>query len=318
MSPTGSRIPIRGPKSWGTRISASGKRLAGARNAVGTRKAPTGRRPNPVRIGEVAGKKAARSLWLWAAGGLVLALVIAGLVFLPVQKDGTPMTPVSIPGVAGSAEAPGPLPLPPAAPAPSPGVAAPEAPLALIEAVRLVPQQPTRKDNLRVEVVLAPGAPQKLAFTYRWRVNDRIVDAAKGDSLNLSGLKKQDRISVAVTPHDGETAGFTVESALVAVHSIAPSLEMEIISPSSKVGAPIELQLLSAAPDSAAVTFALDPPLLPGMVLDRPSGKISWNRPPDLKGPFRFGASVTDDSGTRVARVFEIDVKEPVSENTIP
>jgi len=199
-----------------------------------------------------------------------------------------------------------------------PGDATPEAPLAFIQTVRLVPQQPTRKDNLKAEVVLAQGAPEKLAFTYRWRVNDRIVDEAKGNTLNLSGLKKQDRISVAVTPLAGETSGFTVESPVVAVHTVAPTLEMEIRSPSSKVGAPIEMQLLSVAPDSAAVTFALEPPHLPGMTLDPVSGKISWSRPLDQKGPFRFGASVTDDNGTRVARVFEIDVKEPAPGNTIP
>lgn len=185
----------------------------------------------------------------------------------------------------------------------------PEKSLAFIKAVRLQPSQPTRMDSLKAEVAAAPGTPEKLVYTYLWKVNDRIVEEAKGDTLNLSAFKKRDFIAVTVTPRDGDTAGFAVESPGVAIHAIAPSLELEIKPPAGPAGGPGELQLVSVAPDSEKVAFNLEPPLLPGMTVDTLSGKITWLRQAGRKGTFRFGAAVADDNGTKVTKIFDVTVK---------
>ena len=294
---------------------------------LATRKPATKRGQKTIRIVEVPIKKAARPRWVWAAAGMALVAVIVVWMLLPSGKEGTPGPPASSSsGAAGNAG--GPAPLPPASPASgtaassgpqttqvpaAPGAPAdtgiPEKQLAFIKAVRLLPSQPTRTDTLKAEVTAAAGAPERIAYTYQWKVNDAIVAGATGETLTLSALKKGDRVSVTVIPRDGDTAGFAVESPQLAVHPVAPSLEMKITRPASKIDDPVEVQLVSVAPDSERVTFSLEPPAVPGMTVDKSTGKVIWLRKPDQKGAFRFGAAVEDENRVKVTKVFEITVK---------
>jgi hypothetical protein len=100
-----------------------------------------------------------------------------------------------------------------------------------------------------------------------------------------------------------------VESPLVAVHSVPPSLELKAIRQARKTGEPIELQLVGAAPDGDRVAFSLEDPLVPGMTIDERSGKISWLLQPDQKGSIRFGAAVVDNNQTKVTKIFDITVE---------
>ncbi len=81
-------------------------------------------------------------------------------------------------------------------------------------------------DSLKAEVEATPAAPEKLVHTYLWKVNDRVIEEAVGDTLNLSAFHKRDLVTVTVTPYDGETAGLAVASSMVAIHSVPPSLEL--------------------------------------------------------------------------------------------
>jgi hypothetical protein len=163
-------------------------------------------------------------------------------------------------------------------------------------------------DSLKAVAVTAQTAPKRLTYTYRWSVNDRFIKEAKGDTLDLSPFKKGDLIAVTVTPHDGDDDGYAVESRLIAVHSIPPSLELKAMSQARKKGSPIELQLVGVAPDGDRIAFSLEPPLVPGMTIDEQSGKISWLLQPGQKGTLRFGAAVEDDNKTKVTKFFDITV----------
>jgi hypothetical protein len=245
-----------------------------------------------------------RRVWI-AAVAAALVIVVAWWMHEPAGKATAP-TSVSSP-IQGSEGLPGRQ--PPAEPLVSADTRLPEQQLAFIAAVRLVPPQPTRKDTLKAEITIAPGAPEKLSYSYQWKVNGRIIEDATGETLNLATLAKKDRITVTVTPNDGTTEGFAMVSPEVAIHAIPLSLEMEIKETKTPIGKPVEFQLISVAPDSTQVTFSLEPPQVPGMTIDKSSGKVSWVRQPDQKGTFQFGASVEDDNGTKVTKTFDITVK---------
>jgi hypothetical protein len=241
---------------------------------------------------------------IWAIGGAVaLIAVITWFLLVPAPRD-APRTPPSY-GAAGTRGVPNPS----LTSAALPESGTPEQELAYIQAVRLQPSRPTRADSLQAEVVLAQTAPKKLFYTYRWKVNDRIIGGATGDTLVLTPFKRGDLITVIVTPNDGTANGLAVEGPLVAIHSAAPSLELNTMRQVRKPGEPIELQLIGVSPDGDAIIFSLEPPLVQAMTIDRGSGRISWPLQPDQKGSFRFGAAVEDDQGTKVTKIFDITVE---------
>ncbi|MHB8771710.1 MAG: hypothetical protein ACYC7J_11970 [Syntrophales bacterium] len=280
---------------------------------------------------------AALPQWMQAVGGAaVLAVIILLLVVASERTEAPapdpaavansgqgPIVPASVPLPAGESgegtgpQVPGPAPAGErggepgrqiAAPPTAPPVAPPEQDRAFIKTVRLRPPQPTRLDTLKAEVEPAPGAPEKIVYTYLWRVNDRVIEEAKGDTLILSPFKKRDFVTVTVTPYDGDTAGFAFESPIATVHSVPPTLEMKQMRQAKKAGEPVELELAATAPDGERIVFSLEEPRVPGMSVDSQSGKVTWLVPPDRKGTIRFGAAVEDDNGTKVKRVFELIV----------
>ncbi len=263
---------------------------------------PNGKiKPNVQRADKAGKKAAALPLRIWAIGGAVfLLIVIAWFMLSPARREASlPPSPTRAPGTLNPQTK---------APAGSPEARITETQLAFIQAVRLQPTRPTRMDILKAEVEVASNAPGKLVYTYHWKVNDRVIEDASGDTLNLSPFKKRDLITVTVTPYDGNTAGFEVESPMVAIHSIPPSLELKAMRKARKTGEPIELQLVGVAPDGEKVAFSLEAPHIPGMTIDKSSGKITWILEPGQKGSLRFGAAVEDDNGTKIARIFDVTV----------
>lgn len=183
----------------------------------------------------------------------------------------------------------------------------------LIRSIQLTPPQPTRRDTLRAEVIPAVSDAGRLAYTYTWKVNDQIIPDATGDALDLANLRRMDLVSVNVTPYDGEKAGFAVNSPLIAIYSVAPSLELKTMGRKIKAGEPLVLQLSSIHPETEEVTFSLESPSLPGMTIDSKTGKITWILQPGQEGTMQFGASVSDTE-TKVTRVFDVNIGNPVTE----
>ena len=165
-------------------------------------------------------------------------------------------------------------------------------------------------DPLKAEVVTAAYAnPGRTTYTYVWKVNDRIVEGATGDTLDLSTFKKRDLITVTVTPYEGDKTGFPVESPVTIIYGIPPTLELQAPLKKTKVGIPLEFQLVSLHPDSDGVAFSLEAPLVPGMSIDSHTGKITWIIPPNQKGTIHFGAAAEDTDKTKVTKTFDITLE---------
>ncbi|MDA8124425.1 MAG: hypothetical protein M0009_04450 [Deltaproteobacteria bacterium] len=245
---------------------------------------------------------------LWLIGGTtVVGLFLAWWLFWPASPDKTAAAPpgalLTPSGEIVRSPAPG------ITPAATPEAAPQQAGSAYIQSVRLQPAQPTKMETLKAEVTPTSDAPPDLTFRYAWKVNDRVVAGATGDALNLGEMKMRDRIAVTVTPNSPDGRSFAVTSPEVVVYGIAPTLTLEVKRPAGQSEGPSELQLVSVAPDSTRLTFSLAPPLIAGMTVDKGTGKITWPRPPTLKGIFLFGAAVEDENQTKVTRTFEVTLK---------
>jgi hypothetical protein len=165
-------------------------------------------------------------------------------------------------------------------------------------------------DTLKAEIVTATDTnPKRITYAYVWKVNNRIVEGATGDTLNLSTFRKRDLVTVTVTPHDGDKAGFPMDGPVATIYGIPPSLDMQTPIKTRKAGEPLEFQLVSLHPDSDGITFSLEAPLVPGMSIDSPTGKITWIVPPNQKGTIRFGAAVEDTDKTKVTKTFDITME---------
>jgi len=238
----------------------------------------------------------------WAVGGSVL--LITTLLFL--FSGSTPEEKAfhSAPQTAQTGPA-----TPPASPG-SPNLnTAPVPDRPAFSGIRILPLQPTRLDTLKADIATGTDTGKKRTYTYRWKINDKTVEGATGDTLKSDRLKKRDMVTVTATPHEGDQAGFPLESPIISIHSASPILELKAASQKRKVGESIEMQLLASDPDGDAVTFSLEVPTVEGMIIDKTTGKITWRPRPDQRGKIRFGAAAEDTDKTKVTKVFEVMVE---------
>lgn len=182
---------------------------------------------------------------------------------------------------------------------------------ATIKLVKLSPEQPTIPDS--VKAVVSPGTSysDKLEYLYQWRVNDAPVTGATDDTLKPGSFKKGDRISVQVTPVDDGKEGYPYNSAFVIANGSPPTLEMN--ASSRKANGDIEFQMISKDPDGDKLTFALEPPLLEGMAIDKDSGKVVYKINKKEKGTYNFRVSVADPDGMKVSKTFSFSIGEKSS-----
>ena len=248
------------------------------------------------------------------AAAVLVVLIMTFLFSGPTRKVNPAQTPPTAPAPAADLAAkPGgfserPLEQPP----PPPKVLTPEEEgRPVIKSLRLLPPQPTSADQIKAEIVTAAnGDPSRITYTYVWKVNNRTIADAKGDTLiNLAAFKKRDLVSLTVTPYDGDKAGFPVDSPLTAIHGVPPSLDLQAPPNTNKFGKAADMQLVSSHPDSEGISFSLEAPLIPGMSIDSQTGKITWTIPPNQKGTIRFGAAVEDSDKTKVTKIFDITLE---------
>ena len=174
-------------------------------------------KPRALRILEKAKQPKAPSYQKWYIGGaVVLAIVVAWIIVTPDKRESPMRSSVQGPKSPSSQN----VQIDDASPSFSKTMQ--EQSRAFIKAVHLQPGQPTRMDAVRAEIELGPDAPERIEFSYVWKVNDRVIEGAGGDTLKLSDFKKGDLIHVDVTPNDERIKGYTVGSPIVAVHAIAP------------------------------------------------------------------------------------------------
>lgn len=179
----------------------------------------------------------------------------------------------------------------------------------IIRSIDLTPEMPTKRDELTAGVIPLDPSRTGIRYHFRWHVNQQTVQEGPDNRLDLGPFQVRDAVSVVVTPYAGELSGFSVESHVVAIHGAIPTLTLEPVRQPVRPGEPIRLQLAGGHPDEIPFLYRLEQPYVPGMTIDKSSGEILFTPHASQTGTIVFGAAVEDSEGTRVSKIFEVDLR---------
>lgn len=183
-----------------------------------------------------------------------------------------------------------------------------EADPVVVQSIKLLPPKPGITDNIKAQAE-ANYDNQKVSYEYKWYINDKAVEDIKEDTLPNGRFRKNDQISVVVTPFIDGKQGYSFRSAPVLIQNSPPVFEMKEMPQMAKLTDTMELQLIGSDPDGDRLTYALDPPVLEGMTINSETGRIIWKPQKKEKGVYKFTASVSDSDGGKFVRTFEIEIK---------
>lgn len=177
-----------------------------------------------------------------------------------------------------------------------------------IRSVRIVPEVIRPGDSLAVEVAGADADDDEVSFEYEWVRNG--LPAGSGNRLE-GPLKRNDSISVKVTPFDGKAHGnFLIlrREALnypPVIRGVAEALLSEEdytcrIDASDGDGDPLTYSLKEAPP---------------GMTIEAATGAIRWPVPADFTGKVPVTVAVSDGHGGEATHAMAVTIRvEPRSE----
>ncbi len=178
----------------------------------------------------------------------------------------------------------------------------------IVQSIKLLPQNPTITDSIKAEAT-ANYDNHKVSYEYKWYVNNTAIEDVKNNILSKERFKKNDQITVVVTPFMEGKQGHSFISVPVLIENSPPSLDYKEIPLNTKLTDAIELQLSANDPDGDILTYALEPPILDGMMINSKTGLIIWKPQKKEKGIYKFTASAADSDGGKAVRTFELQVK---------
>jgi hypothetical protein len=178
----------------------------------------------------------------------------------------------------------------------------------IVQSIKILPQHPSINDSIKAQAT-TNYADEKISYEYKWYINDKEVENIKGDTLPKGMFKKNDQISVAVAPFMDGKQGRSFISAPILIQNSPPSLEIVEMPKNVKLGDVMEFQLIGSDPDGDKLTYALEPPVIEGMTINKDTGKIIWKPHKREKGIHKFSASASDPDGGKYIRTFELEIK---------
>ena len=161
------------------------------------------------------------------------------------------------------------------------------------------------------DIVILPQASDPdddpVSFRYRWTLNG---EELANDSSTLPGdaFHKGDKISLQVTPDDGEKEGLVFQSAVFTVPDAPPAC---VSAPPQKFqGREYSYAARADDSDGDEVTYALEGAPA-GMTIDPHSGQVQWAITAAAAGTQRIKVTASDPDGMKAVQEYDLTVNIP-------
>ncbi len=172
-----------------------------------------------------------------------------------------------------------------------------------ISKIKFTPEIFKPGDVLGVDVAGNDIDGDKVTFIYEWTKNK---EPAGSDKQIGAPIKRGDKISVKITPFDGEAYGKPIVLQRD-VKNVSP-----IINEHTNFnfnGKTYTYQVNATDPDEDTLTYSLKSAPA-NMAIDPKTGAIRWDVPPDVKGKTTFTVSVTDGNGGEATQSLTFEIKQ--------
>jgi uncharacterized lipoprotein YmbA len=170
-----------------------------------------------------------------------------------------------------------------------------------ISYIKLLPEVFKPGDTLSVEASGSDIDGDKVTVSYEWNKNGE--PAGNSNRLEVP-LKRGDKISVKITPFDGEVYGRSVVLPKEILNLPPMINEDKTFHFDGKV---YTYQVKATDQDGYLLAYSLK--LAPqGMTINQSTGLIQWHVPPDFKGKSPITVSVTDGHGGEAIQSLTLEI----------
>jgi len=142
----------------------------------------------------------------------------------------------------------------------------------------------------------------EMQFEFRWWRNDKVVKQGPEQTLDTTGFQTKDALEVEVTPRDHLSVGKPVHSEPVYVGNSPPKI---VSAPALLIGRErYEYMVKAVDADGDPLSFLLEM-APPGMVIDKATGHLVWQIPPEQLGSHRVRIVAEDGQGGKAFQEFD-------------
>jgi hypothetical protein len=165
----------------------------------------------------------------------------------------------------------------------------------VVSLVKLVPVNAPVNTVVTAEVTGEDPDGDPVSYTYQWGLNGKYVtDPQTENTFNTTGLHKNDKLYVTVTPSDGESTGEPTASDISILSDTAPKITS---APNFSITNGIyRYQVTAVDPDGDPVTYTLEKSPA-GMTIDRTTGLIQWEVPNQISEKQEIVIKIKADDG---------------------
>lgn len=120
----------------------------------------------------------------------------------------------------------------------------------------ITPESPARDDTLTVQVIGEDRDKEPVSFTFRWFVDDALVQEGSQNTLEPGFYRKGSRIYVEIVPSDSFGSGESIRTDTVIVRNTPPMITNVALGPSApKVGDVITAEVEGMDLDGGDITY---------------------------------------------------------------